>query len=242
MPTEPLPPEPEPQPDPVAEMIDLASLPTSTEGLFDPQRDLLEELARQSQPLVPPPPQYREPPREILPPQPEAFQAPQQTVQPTPQPQEQPRERTGRRQPTFRRIGGASSAASTPSVAGGSPSRVNRRTGVNLLDSDPNMKLLEHRYGQYMRQVAKLLQESLNREVMLNPTYYTRGQAKIFFSIAADGSLAYYDTAYPAPGELDYVRLTSERTVINAGPFEAPTQTMLDDPLFRRMSVTVNLY
>ncbi len=222
-------------------MIDLASLPTSPDGLFDPQRDLLEELARQSQPLVPPPPQYRQPPRETLPPQPLAFQTPQ-AAQPTPQPPDQPRERTGRRQPTFRRIGGASSAASTPSVSGGSPSRVNRRTGVNLLDSDPNMKLLEHRYGQYMRQVARLLQESLNREVMLNPTYYTRGQAKIFFSIAADGSLAYYDTAYPAPGELDYVRMTSERTVVNAGPFEAPTQTMLDDPLFRRMSVTVNLY
>lgn len=246
LPPEPLPPEPEPQPDPAAEMIDLAALPLSPEGFFDPQTQYLEELARQSQPLPPPPPQWREPPPEVYQPaipapQPEAYRMPE----PEPQPQQsaqQPRDRTGRPQPTFRRIGGASSAASTPSVSGGSPRRVNRNTGVNLLDSDPNMKVLEHRYGQYMRKLARLLQESLNREVMLNPTYYTRGQSRIYFSIAADGSLAYYDTQYPAPGELDYVRITSERTVVNAGPFEKPTQEMLDDPLFKRMSLTVNLY
>lgn len=246
MPPEPLPPDPAPQPIPTSELIDLASLPLSPDGYFDPQRQYMEELARQSQPVIPPPPPQRREPQEIYqqiqPPQPQAYQTWEPAVAQPQQPVQQQRDRTGRPQATFQKIGGANSAASTPSVSGGSPRRVNRDTRVNLLESDPNMKVLAHRYGAYMEKLARLLQQSLNREVMLNPTFYARGQAKIYFTIAADGTLAYYDTQYPAPGEQDFVRVTSEKTVINAGPFDLPTREMLNDPLFRRMSVTVNLY
>lgn len=161
--------------------------------------------------------------------------------------QEQQRSREGRRQPTFRKIGPAAEASqesreSRRSAPGGAPRQRNQASRINLLDSDPNMKVLAHRYGPYMKKLAEQLQQSLNREVILNPTYYTRGQSKIFFTITADGRLGYYDTQYPADGELDYVRITSERTLINAVPFDPPSQQMLQDPLFQKMSLTVNLY
>lgn len=163
--------------------------------------------------------------------------------------QQQPRERTreGRRQPTFKKIGPSAeqsenSRESRPSAPGGAPRQRNQSSRISLLDSDPNMKVLAHRYGEYMKKLAEQLQQSLNREVILNPTYYTRGQAKIFFTISPKGLLGYYDTQYPVDGELDYVRVTSERTLINAAPFDPPTKEMLQDPLFKRMSLTVTLH
>lgn len=155
----------------------------------------------------------------------------------------QQRAREGRRQPTFRRIDPSSEASNqSQENSGGARRQRNQSVGVALLDADPDMKVLSHRYGTYMRKLAEQLQQSLNREVLINPTYYARGQAKIFFTITADGSLGYYDTQYAKPGDSDYVRVTSERTLVSGGPFERPTPLMLDDPLFQRMSLTVNLY
>ena len=103
------------------------------------------------------------------------------------------------------------------------------------------MRLLAHRYGEYMEKVARQLQESLNRVVMLSPLEYTRGNAKIRFGIAADGSLAYFETEYPGEGALVNVRLTSEQMLREAAPFDPPTEEMLADPNFQKMSVTVFL-
>lgn len=151
----------------------------------------------------------------------------------------QPRSREGRPQPTFRKIG-QGSEASAPSRRGGAPRKRNMTSSVNLLDSDPNMKYLAHKYAAYMKKLAELLQQSLNREVILQPSGYTVGQARIRFTIAADGTLGYYATEYPE--DLNYIRITSENTLINAGPFDPPTAEMLADPVFKQMSLTVNLY
>lgn len=211
---------PEPPPaEPMEEPIDLAMLPVTPDGFY------------------PPPPR----PTEYAAPDPPPPERPQPQVRPQPEP-EPPRRREGRRQPAIRQIGGRESAASAPSRAGGAPRHRNTDSRINLLDSDPNMKYLAHKYADYMRNLAKLLQESLNREVLLQPVGYTTGQAKLIFTIAPDGRLGAYRTVYPADGGEDYVRITSEQTLVNAGPFEPPTPEMLRDPVFKQMSLTVNLY
>lgn len=316
--------EPEPIPEPIeeipehepepAEVIDLAALPPSPDGFLDPNRQMLEDLARQREVerqrriqeeierqelerRLEEQRRYEEYQRQVLEEQQrqerirqqqeyerrleyerqqellrqqemerrqeyerqqqleyqrrleeqrqqEELERQQREAVEQQQPQ---RSREGRRQPTFRRIGPTAeerqnSVESRRSAPGGAPRQRNQSSRVNLLDSDPNMKLLAHKYGEYMRKLARQLQESLNREVILNPTYYITGQAKIFFTIQPDGTLGYYDTQFPMEDELFYVRSTSEKTLINAAPFDKPTQQMLDDPLFKRMSLTVTLY
>lgn len=226
------PPEQAPTPD----LIDLAALPISPDGFLDPQTQPLEEVMRRAPTQPQPDPQRWEAPQRPQAP----YQQPQQ-MQPQQQPQQrqearQPSDRAGRRQPTFKQVGPGS-------TAGGSPPRRNRQSQTNRIDvQDPNMKLLAHKYGPYMAKVARQLQESLNRQMILNPTLYTTGTAKIAFSIAADGRLSYSDTLYPIDGSNDIVRTISERTLEEAAPFEEPTAEMLRDPLFQKMSVTVFLY
>lgn len=254
VPEPPVEPVPEPlpeesfQPDPVPETIDLAALPIAPDGLYDPQRRYLEEMIRRD--AAPRPvPEWREQPRdeaeeyeEYARRQYEALRETQQQRPRQQQSEQQPSRREGRRQPTFRRIGRSGSAGSAPSRAGGAPRHRNQDSRIDVLDSDPNMKYLAHKYAEYMRKMARLLQESLNREVLLQPVGYTVGQAKLVFTIAPDGTLGQYRTLYPTDGELDYVRITSEQTLINAGPFDPPTPEMLRDPVFKQMSLTVNLY
>ena len=236
---EPLPPEVQPEPAPY--FTELAAAPVTPDGWMDPQRQYLDDLALQRMMQQPPPqqPQWRE--------EREYTQQPYQPAQPQPyqQPQpEQPRQRSreGRPQATFRRVGPGTPTDSRASTSGGAPRMRNVSSRINLLDADPNMKYLAHKYAAYMKEVAKLLQESLNREVLLQPMGYTTGQSKITFTIAPDGSLGYYNTLFPAEGELDYVRITSERTLVNAGPFPHPSPEMLADPIFQKMSLIVSLY
>lgn len=232
-PTEPYP-APQPYEEPrqhVDDPYDVAFLSPTPDGFFDSPVRLLEEAAQRTPGSLRPPPQPQE-----------AYAAvPQQQPQwrqPEPQRQEpQPRQRpsrAGRPQPEIKKIGGASSA-------GGSAQRKNETTRVDLLDSDPNMKLLAHRYGPYMAKVAQQLQQSLYRQVGFTPTYFQPGEAKIFFSIAADGSIAFAKTAYPIDGSNDFVRLTAEQTLREAALFDPPTEEMLRDPIFKKMSVTVIL-
>lgn len=258
-PVEEVAPEPEPeeylQPEPAPDMQDLAMLPVTPDGLYDPQRQYLEELARrediqrrerevyeqrQRQEMLRQQEIQRLQQEEYQRRLQEQYELQQQQQQQQRQEESQPRRRDGRRQPEFRRLTPAPESA--PSRRGGAPRQRNRDSRIDLLDSDPNMKYLAHKYAEYMRKVAKLLQESLNREVMLQPMGYTVGQARIIFTIAADGRLGYYRTQYPVDGSLEYVRLTSEQTLVNAGPFDPPTQEMLQDPVFKQMSLTVNLY
>lgn len=225
---EPEPEPPEPEPEPVAEMIDLAALPMSAEGFFDPETRRLEERARQ----VPEPPQRQVRPEEF-------YQPPQQVQQPVqPQQPQQPSEAAEsgrpRRQPTFRRIGGASSA-------GGAPPRRNTGSAVRLIDADNNMAILAHRYGPYMKKVAAALQASLLRQIVLSPMAYSQGQVRIRFGISPDGTLTYYDTVFPVDG-LDAERVLSERMLREAAPFDPLTPEMQRDDLFQKMSVIVTLY
>ncbi len=222
---EPIETEPEPQPESAAEIIDIASLPMTVDGFFDPETRRLEELARPVPPAPPRPserPQPTEPVQEMPPP-----------------PTTQPRQRTGR-QPTFRRIGGDS--PSSAAASGGSPQRRNRSTSVNILDSDASMRLLAHRYGEYMAKVARQLQESLNRVMALTSLSLARGQVKIRFGISPDGSLTYQETIFPEEGEMVSERLISEQMLREAGPFDPLTPRMQEDPNFQRMTVVVNLY
>lgn len=218
--------DPTPYADPALDMVDLASLPIDPEGFMDPQTRLLEEIALRS-PTTPS--AWPEPPQEQYVSQ--QYQPPQAYQQPQP---ERPRSsRSGRSEPPpIKQLGGGAQR-------GGTPQQRNRSSRVNLLDSDSNMRVLAHRYGAYMRKLQMQLQESLNRVVRLNPTSYNRGNARLQFTIAADGTLAAYITQ---DHTLESVRMISETTLREAAPFDPPTQEMLQDPLFQRMTLTVNLY
>lgn len=227
-------PSPEDSPEPMSEIIDLASLPTSSEGLFDPEMQRLEELARRRREYPQPVPQSPRPNEFTQPAQP--YQAPQVQQQPT----EARPERTGRRQPTFKKIGGA--APSAASSAGAAPPRRRDNTAVRVLDADPSMALLAHRYGPYMEKLARQLQESLWRVMVLQPMDYTRGQVKVRFGISPDGTLTYYTTIYPEDGTMDRERSLSEQMLREAAPFDPLTPQMQADENFQRMTVIVNLY
>lgn len=228
-------------PDALPDMLDIATLPQSPDGLLDPETRRMEEIIRQNQDYPPPPPQQRLRPEEFREPeQPQSVQPQEQTPE---QPQEQrPRDRTGRPQPQIKRIGqNASPSPSAQSVAGGAPRRRNLTTRVDLF-GDASMALLAHRYGPYMEKLQRQLQASLNRQMVLAPMSYGTGQVKIRFGISPDGTLSFYDTVFPLDGSLDTERLLSERTLREAAPFDPLTPEMQQDVMFQHMSVTVHLY
>jgi hypothetical protein len=212
--------------DPVSDIIDLASLPVSPEGFVDTTTREMQELLNQRQPFPQPMPQER--PRE------------EQTVpvpQPTPQarePRDQPQEpRRARPQPVFKQIGGENRRT-------GTAPRRQTNTSVKLLGDDASMRVLMHRYGAYMDKLGRQLQESLIRQMVLNPLNYSRGQVKIRFGIAPDGSLSYYDTVFVEEGMISE-RILSERTLVEAAPFDPLTDEMAADENFQNMTVVVNL-
>lgn len=236
----PMPPEPPEAPDPEPQTaapepdrIDLAALPLSPDGFLDPERKRLEEMRRRTEPSAPTPPA-------APPPTPEQFAAPREVAAARPpaeatEPTDKPA-RPNRPQPTFRRIGGASSA-------GGAPPRKNVSSGVKLLDADPNMAYLAAEYGEYMAKMARQLQDSLNRQMILAPMGYSRGQVKIRFGVTPDGQMNYYVTVFPDDGSLESERLMSERTLREAGPFDSFTPNMMKhEALFQRLTVVVTLY
>ncbi len=256
----PEPPEPEPQepaeqpeilPDPAeAELIDLAMLPVSERGLFDPQPSRPETRSEPLPPAQPTPP--------VAAPMPDQFAETEIfTARPTPQPTQpvearpeavpdpsQPnrpvrppaRPRTANTPaPTFRRLGGAGTAGGAP------PRRSVSGRRVDIFD-DPYMALLRDRYPEYMTKLARMLQDSLNRTMVFYPNYYATGQALLLFRIAPEGVIEWYETQYPVDGSDDTLRSISERTLLEAGPFDPPPAAMLADPAFQRMSLTVNIY
>ncbi len=235
------PPEPLPEPSPepaepdqeqgaVSELIDLAALPAASDGIFDPETRMLRERAEQALPPAPPP--ARQPPQQIDPPGQPIQEPAQQPNRPVRPPR---RRREGAPQATFRRLGGAS-------AAGGAPPRRNL-TGrsVDLFD-DPYMALLRDRYPEYMTKLGRMLQDSLNRTMVLYPNYYATGQARLLFRISPEGLIEWYETQYPVDGSDNTLRAISERTLLEAGPFDPPPAAMLADPAFRRMSLTVYIY
>lgn len=110
--------------------------------------------------------------------------------------------------------------------------------GTQLLDADPSMALLTHRYGDYMKKLAHQLQESLARQAILTPTQLQRSQVKIRFGIAPDGTLSWFQTVYPH--EKNASSLMAEQALTEAQPFDPLTETMADDPLFQQMTVIFN--
>lgn len=197
--------------EPVSDIIDLAALPVSPEGFVDTTTREMRELLDRQQPVPQPSPQER--PREE---------------------QEQPQEpRRARPQPVFKQIGGENKRTGT------APQR-QTNTSVQLLGDDTSMRVLMHRYGAYMEKLGKQLQESLIRQMVLNPLNYSRGQIKIRFGIAPDGKLSYYETVFVEEGMISE-RILSERTLTEAAPFDPLTPEMAADENFQKMTVVVNL-
>lgn len=231
---EPVPDAPEPSPeepaDPLSDAIDIASLPAMSDGLLDPETQRLEEMARR-QYENPPPRQRRE---QVEPDERTERQPPRERAEP------QRRDRGNRPRPQIKRIG--PSAPSSPSSAGGAPRRKRESTAVRLLDADASMALLAHRYGPYMEKLARQLQDSLFRQMILSPTNYASGQVKIRFGIGPDGQLAYYVTVFPDDDMVTSERTLSEAMLREAAPFDPLTPEMQQDPNFQRMTVIVHLY
>ncbi|MDR1611500.1 MAG: hypothetical protein LBT97_01825 [Planctomycetota bacterium] len=235
-------PEPEPEPIPEAasgpvreaepaisdpdDFVDLAMLPPVPEGFVNQSTRTVNDRA--AEPLAPPP--AESPPR--LRPD-ELAVPPAAPPSPDASPPRTPDLPPARPRPTFKKLGSEANRA-------GAPRRRNRESSVKLLGDDASMRILQHRYGAYMEKVARQLQESLNRQAVLNPAGYNRGQVKIRFGIAPDGSLSYWETIYAAEG-MDAERILSERTVIEAAPFDPLTPEMRKDENFQKLTVTVNL-
>ncbi len=223
MPEEPITEQPA---DPVSDIVELAALPISPEGFIDTTTREMQEILERPQPAPQPQPQEQQRREEIVP-------APQPTPQVREQ-QEQPQEpRRARPQPVFKQIGGESRRT-------GTAPRRQTNTSVQLLGDDASMRVLMHRYGAYMEELGKKLQESLVRQMVLNPLNYSRGQVKIRFGIAPDGSLSYYQTVYAEEGMITE-RILSERTLTEAAPFRELTPEMAADENFQNMTVVVNL-
>lgn len=225
------------------EQIELAMAPRVRDDSPDPRTRRLEETSTRDRYIPPPPPERlerRERPAEPVPEpgprQPNRARQPRQAMEPAPE----PRESRPRRQPVFRKIGPRGEQGGG-SVAGGAPPRKSTGTSVNMIDADPSMALLAHRYGPYMRKLVEQLQASLLRQIILNPSAYSRGQVKIRFGISPDGTLTYYDTIFPLDS-LEAERLMSERMLMEAAPFEPLTPQMQADELFQKMTVIVNLF
>lgn len=239
--------EPTRDPEPISDLIDLAMLPTSDEGLFSPQSQRFEDLIQPVEPVRQPPPQYQER-RDYYQPQPQEQQFYQQQPQyqePAQQVQEQQnpdapvrpkrRQREGGRQAQFREMG-------TPSESGGAPPRKNMSGKQVDMFGDPYMALLRDRYPEYMIKMLRQLQASLNRTMVLYPNYYATGQSGMFFRISPEGKVSYYELLFPAEGVDDTLRMISRQTLLEAAPFDPPPQEMLNDPAFQRMRLTVNIY
>jgi hypothetical protein len=216
------------EPDSEAEVIDLALVPESRERPLSPEIPRLAEA-----PARPP---ERTADLAVPPPRMEEFTAPE-TLPATPsaRPAGNPAE------PQIKSIGGAAGSS------GGSPPRRNADSRVNLLShGDAIMDMLAHKYGEYMRKMARQLQDSLNRQMILAPFNYTRGQVKIQFGVSPDGGLVYQQTVFPLDGSRELERVLSERTVREAAPFDPFTPQMLNDAkyleFFQKLTVVVNLY
>ncbi|MDR2391614.1 MAG: hypothetical protein LBE84_08055 [Planctomycetota bacterium] len=234
--------EPPAEEEPVApnpDALDLAMLTETNEPFPAPRPPVESPAPLRKQPAAMPAPPLS--PEEIAPPaQPVSSSAangpipPERIASPN---------RPNRPLPTFRSIEGA---AATPGggSAGGAPPRRNDASGINLLRSgDTLMEVLAHRYGEYMKKMARQLQASLNRQMVLSPFDYARGQVKIRFGVGTDGNLAYLTTIFPRDGNLELERVLSERTVVEAAPFDPfPPEMLKDAELFQNLTVVVNLY
>jgi hypothetical protein len=135
----------------------------------------------------------------------------------------------------FKKIGSAN-----PPSGGGTPLRRSRETAVKLIGEDASMRILQHRWGPYMAKVARQLQESLNRQMILNPLIYSTGQIKLRFGIAPDGKLSFYETVF-ALDSMEAERILSERMLREAAPFDPLTPDMQKDENFQNLTVVVHL-
>ncbi len=249
---DPIPPEPEPLPEPppdpqpdqaLSELIDLAALPVSPDGLFAPDLPPWREPVERPVPPAPqpvplPPPQaYQTPTPEDYPVQPMPPPQAPQPVQEQQPVEPQPRRRRSGRQPEIRQIGGGRSA-------GGAPRRRNVETRAADLFADPYMAALRHKYGEYMEKMARQLQQSLNRTMLLYPTYYSTGVARLAFRLGQNGEIVFYETlsTQSHDGSDMTLQMITEQTLAGAGPFDPPSAEMFADPLFQRMSLQVTLY
>lgn len=224
--------EPEaPRPvDPLDDIIDLAALPVTPEGFVDTTSRELERIATRPLDQPRPPPRERPRPERQEQVQPEPPARPQPPVERP----EAPQPRPDRPQPVFKKIGGESSAS-------GAPPRRSTDTAVKLIGEDASMRILQHRWGPYMAKVARQLQESLNRQMILSPTIFSTGQVRIRFGIAPDGTLSFQETLYVQDG-MESARLMSEQTVKEAAPFDPLTPEMQKDENFQNMTVMITLY
>ena len=89
-----------------------------------------------------------------------------------------------------------------------------------------------------MAVVARRLEESLRRQEVLNPTPLRRGEVRLRFGIAADGSIVDLVVEH-VPEGMAVERGICERTVREAGPFPPLTPEMEKDGNFRRLTVRV---
>lgn len=152
------------------------------------------------------------------------------------QPPEARAPREGRTQPTFKRSGNG-----VPSSTVGPTKRRNSNSPAIDMFSDSTMGYLQNKYTAYMNKLARQLQESFNRSIILQPSFVATGQVRINFSIAPDGSLETCTTIYPIDGSNGTLHSLSERALIDAFPCDPPSNEMLDDPMFVRMSVTFSM-
>ena len=108
-----------------------------------------------------------------------------------------------------------------------------------MFGDEMEMRLLQHRWGEYMKIVARQLEQSLRRQEVLNPTPFRRGEVWVQFGIAPDGSVVNMVVTHVSEGMV-VESVICERTVREAGPFPPLTPEMQKDENFRRLTVRVH--
>ncbi|MDR0867858.1 MAG: hypothetical protein LBP75_05200 [Planctomycetota bacterium] len=178
---------------------------------------------------------------EIILPRPPAPAAPQAATEeelllaqaarpPTPQPA-QPSPPTPERRPVpTRRIGGGA-----PSGGKMRP-RPNSATLVGI----QNIAVLRSRYGEYMDELLRRIQNAIYIQQQLSPMTFTRGTVIFTFTVNAAGRLDRINYLGAEPADLPQETGAARRVltdVQNGKPLDPPTPEMLADPLFQKITV-----
>ncbi|GHS93349.1 hypothetical protein FACS1894139_03330 [Planctomycetales bacterium] len=145
---------------------------------------------------------------------------PAQPVQPTPE----------RRPVPTRRIGGGAPSG------GKMRARPNSATLVGI----QNIAVLRSRYGEYMDELLRRIQNAIYIQQQLSPMTFTRGTVIFTFTVNAAGRLDRINYLGAEPADLPQETGAARRVltdVQNGKLLDPPTPEMLADPLFQKITV-----
>ena len=116
----------------------------------------------------------------------------------------------------------------------------NRKNSSAINTGMKSIAVLRSRYGDYMDKILRRIQQSIVIQQQINPIGMHEGSVVMSFTINPQGYLDQIKFIGAAPDDIT-TEISVSRTVLrdvqNSGPFEPPTQEMLNDPDFQKIVV-----